>query len=240
MKIRLFLEQELSDNLVVPLDKKQSHYLNKVLRCKENDEIFVFDDKNGEFSARIIEIGKQSVISVSARTKNYKTPLPITLAFAPVKNVKTEFIALKATELNIYALKPIITSHSIVRKINEDRLIANIIEAAEQSESVYIPKLQDTTKLYNFLNSLTENDILIFCDESRIGKRANKLFAEIPKTPNLNFYILIGPEGGFSTDERESIASTKNCYNLSLGEKILRADTAAISAIALFNDFFNN
>lgn len=240
MKIRLFIESPLSQNQQLTLSKSQSHYLSKVLRCKTGTEIFLFNNQDGEFIGRVISTGSNVEIAISHKSRPYNTPKNITLAFAPAKNVKAEFIALKATELNIQSIQPIITEYTIVRKINSDKLRANMIEAAQQCNSVFLPKLHTCVTLTAFLNNLSPNDMLFFCDEKGLGTRALKLFPTLQYDPKKNYIILTGPEGGFSESEHNVISNYKNCYNLSLGENILRVETAIISALALFNNYYDN
>lgn len=240
MKIRLYLENDLTTCDEITLDKKQSHYLKNVLRCKISDPIFIFDDKSGEYQTEIKDIKTDITLKICTKTKEYKTPKQIYLHFAPVKNVKSEFIAQKAVELNIFAIQPILTARTIVRKIKLEKIKANMIEAAEQTDSVYLPILADLTDLTKLLKQIPEQDLIIFCDETGKGKIAKELFKNLNLTTQQKAHILIGPEGGFSDAEHKLISAQKNCLNLSLGTNILRADTAIISALSLCNNFLDN
>ncbi len=237
MKIRLYINNTIKINSLIILNKFQSNYLIKVLRLKINQEIYIFDNKTGEYLADIKEIDKLSKIFVKKQIKNFKISSNISLAFAPVKNVKAEYLVTKATELGVHKIYPIITDFTIVRKVNLERLQANIIEASEQCERIDLASIYEISTLKNFLKKIT-NEILIFADEAREGFNAENSFKNIKN--NAEVIIIIGPEGGFNAAERKLINSHPNSINLTLGARILRADTAIISALALANNYLLN
>lgn len=237
--IRLFLNQEnLSQNQIIELENNDFNYLVKVMRRKVGDVILVFNGKNGEFLAKIIQINKKNCqIQLISQEKSQEKSSSITLAFAPVKNVRVDFIAQKATEMGVNKFQPIITKHSVVDKINENRFLANAKEAAEQCERLDIPTLDKITKLNSYLKNLDENQILILCDESGRALKASAVLSKIKMQKDQEIIIFIGPEGGFSKEEFENFYQIKNLYKISLGKRILRSDTAIISALALTGEF---
>ena len=162
------------------------------------------------------------------------------MAFAPVKNVRIDFVASKASELGVRNFQPIITHRTIVDKINEERFKANIKEACEQCGRNDFPQIFAIKKLDNLLKENLENKILILCDESGNGKKASEIFPKILPKNDQEIIIFIGPEGGFSKEELTKFYSLKNCFLLNLGPRILRADTAIISALTLVQEFLGD
>ncbi len=242
-KIRLFINSnQLNSGQVIKITNGQFDYLIKVMRGKIGDEILVFNGKDGEFLAEISSIGKKDCqLEVKKQTQKIYFPSKIILAFAPVKNVRIDFVAAKATELGIAEFQPIVTHHSIVDKINDERFLANIIEAAEQCERLDLPNLKPIIKLDNFLKNLKPNQILILCDESGNGGKAREVLSKINFDKNQNeIIIFIGPEGGFSKEEFVKFRNLNNLHAISLGPRILRSDTAIISAITLVQEFLGD
>jgi len=237
MKIRLFLDQAIDIGQHMGLDKKQSHYLRNVLRAKDGDVIFLFNNQDGEFETIAKLNGKNISLVVMRKTHDYYEAPNICLAFAPVKNVKTEYIVTKATELGVREIRPVMTERTIIKKVNLERLKANIIEAAEQCERTDLAEVKDIVSLKSFLKELG-NENLILADESGDGKPPALLFKDLDKAKKS--VILIGPEGGFSTAERELIKSYSNTHSLILGPRILRADTAIISSLMLMQNYLGD
>ena len=223
--IRLFFSEILSANMTGKLDKSQSHYLNKVMRINIGKNFSLFN-QNGEWEARIIKITKgivEFLITKKIRTNDNKKE--IWLAFTPIKLNYLNLMIQKATELGVTRFIPILTERTIVRKINEKRVNKIIVEASEQSNRLKVPKLEEIVKLDNFLKFNQKTNI-IFGD---LNTNNNKLI--IKNTEPL--CILIGPEGDFTTKEREKILKLKNIIPLKINENILRAETAAISMISI-------
>ncbi|MFT6332463.1 MAG: 16S rRNA (uracil1498-N3)-methyltransferase [Lentimonas sp.] len=240
-KIRLFVkETAIKDNQIIKINENDANYLTKVMRKKIGDELLIFNGLNGQWLAKIIEINKRNC-QIQAIEQNLEQYFPpnITLAFAPVKNVRIDFIASKATELGVTKFCPIITARTIVNKINLERFTANIKEATEQCERIDIPQAFEPVKLNKFLSNLTQNQILILCDESGEGKKASEVLPLIKITPSQEIIIFTGPEGGFSKEEFEMFEKS-NSYKLSLGPRILRADTAIICALTLTQEFLGD
>jgi 16S rRNA (uracil1498-N3)-methyltransferase len=237
-KIRIFIKNaNLAKSSQIKLEGNDFEYLVKVMRQKSGDVIFVFDGLNGEFRAIIATIEKRFLLlDIKEKIAELKTTPNITLAFAPTKNTKIDFVATKATELGVARFQPIITQHTIVDKINYDRFHANIKEALEQCERNDFAEILEIKKLDKFLNEDLSNKILILCDESGNGLQA-KSFLEKIASKNQEIVILIGPEGGFSKEEFTKMRLLKNLHCLNLGPRILRADTAMISALTLVQEF---
>ena len=223
--IRLFFPESLSTNLTLKLDKSQSHYLIKVMRMNIDKNFSLFN-QNGEWEARIIKITKGIVeFLITKKIRSNNNDKEIWLAFAPIKLNYLNLMIQKATELGVTRFIPILTERTIVRKINEKRLNKIIVEASEQSNRLKVPKLEEIVKLDNFLKFNQKTNI-IFGD---LNTNNNKL--TIKNTEPL--CILIGPEGDFTTKEREKILRLKNIISLKINENILRAETAAISMISI-------
>ena len=223
--IRLFFSEILSANMTGKLDKSQSHYLTKVMRINIGKNFSLFN-QNGEWEARITNITKGIVeFSTIKKIRSNDNEKEIWLAFAPIKLHYLNLMIQKATELGVSKFIPILTERTIVRKINEKRLNKIIIEASEQSNRLKVPKLEEVIKLDNFLK-FNQKTKIIFGD---LNTNNNKL--TVKNTEPL--CILIGPEGDFSSKEREKILKLKNIIPLKINENILRAETAAISMISI-------
>ena len=230
--IRLFYRESLSVNLTASLNKSQSHYVNKVMRIKEN-EVFSLFNSSGEWEAKIISISKSIVeFNVTKQLRQKENPKELWLAFSPIKSNYFNFMIQKSTELGVTKFLPIIFDRTIVRKINKERLEKVIIEAAEQSNRIQVPNIEDTQNLNNFLN---KNDVdLIFTD---LNSNNNKV--DLKKLSNKPTCIVVGPEGDFSESERQEILSYKGVQAIKINENILRSETAVISAISIINYAIN-
>lgn len=238
--IRLFIdEKDFNNTKEITISNNDFHYLIKVMRSNIGDKLYVFNGINGEFCAEIIEIAKKSLtiklLEQSAPQQNVNN---ITLAFALIKNIKIDIIATKATEMGVQNFQPLITQHTIPDKLNEERFQANIKEACEQCQRTDIPTLSSTKKLTKFLDENDTNKLYILCDESLFNKEKGALntLSKI-QFADKEIVILIGPEGGFSKEEFELMYQKNNLHRISLGPRILKADTAIISALALIGEF---
>ncbi|MDC0641631.1 16S rRNA (uracil(1498)-N(3))-methyltransferase [Candidatus Pelagibacter sp.] len=230
--IRLFYRESLSLNLAATLNKSQSHYLIKVMRIKEN-EVFSLFNSSGEWEAKILGISKSIVeFNVTKQLRKKENFKELWLAFSPIKSNYFNFMIQKATELGVTKFLPIIFDRTIVRKVNKERLEKVIIEAAEQSNRIHVPNIEDPQNLRIFLD---KNDIdLIFTD---LNSDNNKL--DLKKLSNKPTCIVVGPEGDFSETEREEILSYKDVQAIKINENILRSETAVISAISIINYAIN-
>ena len=230
--IRLFFSNSLSANLTDKLDKSQSHYLNKVMRIKEN-EVFSLFNKNGEWEAKILRISKNIVeFKTSKQLRQKESTKELWLAFSPIKSNFQNFMIQKATELGVTKFLPVIFDRTVVRKINTERLEKIVIEASEQSNRLNVPEIEKAQNLKKFLKS---NSIdLIFTDLNSNNKKIEKT-----KFSNKPICIIIGPEGDFSEHERQEILSFKGVQALKINDNILRSETAVISAISIINYVIN-
>ena len=225
--IRLFYQENLSNNLKGKLDKKQSHYISKVMRIKENGKFNVFNNA-GEWVAKIIKITNGFVeFRIVKQLRSIENTNEIWLAFSPIKSNYFNFMILKATEIGVTRFIPILTERTIVRKLNEKRINKIIIEASEQSNRLKVPSLDKLTKLDTFLK-LNQNTNIIFGDINTENKKIDLK----NKNP---LCVLIGPEGDFSLKERERILKLKNIIPLKINDNILRSETAAISMISIIS-----
>ena len=229
--IRLFYPESLSLNLRATLDKSQSHYVCKVMRIKEN-EVFSLFNSNGEWEVKILKISKSIVeFNVTKQLRQKENFKELWLAFSPIKSNYFNFMIQKATELGVTKFLPIIFDRTIVRKINKERLEKVIIEAAEQSNRINIPVIEQPQNLKSFL----KNDMdLIFTDLNASNKKID------PKMITANpTCVIIGPEGDFSELERQEILKFKGVQPIKINENILRSETAVISALSIINYSIN-
>ena len=228
--IRLFFSKSLSINLTTKLDKSQSHYVNKVMRVKVNETFSLFNS-DGEWEVKVKEITKEIVeFIVTKQLRHKENSKEIWLAFSPIKSNYFNFMIQKATELGVTKFLPIIFDRTVVRKINKERLQKIIIEAAEQSNRINVPSIEEPQNLKNFLTENKNNIDLIFTDLNSQNKKLD--IKGLSKKP---ICLIIGPEGDFSESEREEVLSFDGVKPLKINENILRSETAAISAISIIN-----
>ena len=228
--IRLFFSKSLSINLKAKLDKAQSHYVNKVMRIKVKETFSLFNS-GGEWEAKIIEISKSIVeFNITKQLRQKENIKEVWLAFSPIKSNYFNFMMQKATELGVTKFLPIIFDRTVVRKINKDRLQKIIIEAAEQSNRINVPLMEQPQNLKKFLNENKNKIDLIFTDLNSQNKKLDT--KELSKKP---ICLIIGPEGDFSESERKEILTFRGVKPIKINENILRSETAAISAISIIN-----
>ena len=230
--IRLFFSNSITTGMTDMLDKSQSHYLNKVMRVKENELFSLFNNK-GEWEAKILKISKGLVeFEIIKQLRQKENMKDLWLAFSPIKSNYQNFMIQKATELGVTKFLPIIFERTIVRSINVERLKKIAIEASEQSNRINIPSIEQTQNLESFLNlNLVD---LIFTDLNSTNKKIDK-----SKLTNKPICIIVGPEGDFSELEREKILTFKGVQTVKINENILRSETAVISAISIVNYAIN-
>ncbi len=229
--IRLFYSKSLSLNLTDKLDKSQSHYVSKVMRLKEK-EVFSLFNSSGEWEAKILNITKSIVeFNVTKQLRQNENTKDLWLAFSPIKSNYFNFMIQKATELGVTKFLPVIFERTIVRRINKERLEKVIIEAAEQSNRITLPSIEDPQKLKSFLN----NDMdLIFTDLNTANTKI-----DLTKLTTKPTCVIIGPEGDFSEQEREEILKFNGVQSVKINENILRSETAVISALSIINYAIN-
>ena len=226
---RLYVPEPYAPGQSLALSEGQSHYLAHVMRGREGDSVAVFNGQDGEWRATITHVAKKSVtIQLQECTAAHKASPDLWLAFAPIKN-KTDLVVEKAVELGVSALQVVYTRHAVVKSINRDKLLAHAIEAAEQCERHDVPTLEEHKDLSYLLAVWPKDRTLLFADESGSGADLKTL---LPALPRGKYGLLIGPEGGFSADERQLLGLMPHVKAFSLGPRILRADTAAVAALA--------
>ena len=230
--IRLFFKESLSLNLTAKLDKSQSHYVNKVMRVKVG-EVFSLFNSSGEWEAKILTLSKNIVeFNITKQLRQKESTKEMWLAFSPIKSNYSNFMTQKATELGVTKFIPIIFDRTIVRKINKERLEKVIIEAAEQSNRINVPSVEEPQSLKDFLSN--EKMDLIFTDLNSQNKKI-----DLGKLTNNPTCVIIGPEGDFSEEEREKILSFKGVLPIKINENILRSETAVISALSIVSYLIN-
>ena len=235
-KIRLFVDHTLGEAQSVPLNKDQAHYIFSVMRKSIGDKILIFDGTNGEWLASIEEISKRSgVLRCIKQTNRQVMPPDIWLFFSPLKKVRTDLIVEKATELGVAKIIPVQTEHTNADRINLHRLNAHAREAAEQCGGTYIPKIGELKKINEVLKNFPKDRKLLFCDEKLQESEVN-----LESLKKGKWAILVGPEGGFSEIERNQLKKLKFSYSISLGPRILRADTAVVTAISLWQNYLGD
>ena len=230
-KTRLYVTGDLGVNRTVTLDEGQAHYLLHVLRARLGNRVLLFDGRNGEWLAEITQASKRSAVATCLKQTEPQAEAPdVWLAFAPVKKTPADYLVQKATELGASVLLPVFTRRTIVSRINQERMRANAIEAAEQSARLSVPEIREAVPLEKLLASWPKNRRLFFCDE---GGDARPL-AETARGVSGPAAILTGPEGGFDPVEREMLRALPFVTPVTLGPRILRADTAALAALAIW------
>lgn len=235
-KIRLYVDQALGAGQAVALNEAQANYLFNVMRLARGAAVALFNGRDGEWRASVAEVAKRSgVLLCDVQTAPLRLPPDLWLIFAPIKKARTDFIVEKAVELGATRIIPVQTRYTNADRIRQDRLQAHATEAAEQCGATYVPDVADLISLDKLLTSFPTNRRLLWCDEAMAGQPFRKLgdIAQ-PANPPEPWAILIGPEGGFSGDEQSRLRSHPQIFPLSLGPRILRADTAAVAALTLW------
>lgn len=229
---RLYVDAPLTCGAVAPLSRDQTHYLANVLRLADGAPVLAFNGRDGEWRTALVLGKKTASLVAGSQTRPQTVPSRIHYVFAPLKHARLDYMVQKATEMGASALVPVMTRHTQVSRINGERMRANAIEAAEQCGILSVPEVAEATSLDAFLDARDRARLLIFCDEDAPIADPLKALADTPATlPGLD--ILVGPEGGFSEDERAILLREPQVIRLSLGPRILRADTAAVAALAI-------
>ncbi len=229
-KIRLYVDHPLGEGQLVPLTREQAHYLFGVMRQGVGAALLLFNGRDGEWLGEVAEAGKRGgALSVIQKTKPLQMPPDLWLCFAPIKKARTDFIVEKAAELGAARIIPVQTDFTNSERIRQDRLQAHALEAAEQCGGTFVPEVAPMQRLGALLDTWPGNRQLMFCDEAEVG--AGKTLNDAGPGP---WAILIGPEGGFSEAERDRLASLPFSHVVSLGPRVLRADTAAVAALTVW------
>ncbi|RIY02512.1 16S rRNA (uracil(1498)-N(3))-methyltransferase [Aureimonas flava] len=227
---RLFLDAPLRPDEVVEADAPQTNYLLNVLRLDEGATVLVFNGRDGEWAARLRRQGKKRLALVpEARRREQDAPGDLHYCFAPLKSARLDYMVQKAVEMGAGVLQPVLTQHVQAPRVNLERMRANAVEAAEQCGILSVAECREALRFDRFLATRDPARVLIFCDERAEAASPLAALASLAGRP---LSLLIGPEGGFSAGERESLAAAPNVVRISLGPRILRADTAAVAALA--------
>ncbi|HEY1863934.1 MAG TPA: 16S rRNA (uracil(1498)-N(3))-methyltransferase [Roseiarcus sp.] len=229
---RLYVSQDLAAGTEVRLDPQQTNYLVNVLRLGADAPVLLFNGRDGEFSAKLNTSSRKTAsLVVGAQTRPQEAPPGVDYLFAPLKHARLDYMAQKAIEMGARSLRPVITRHTQVARVNLDRLRANAIEACEQCGVIWTPEIVAAQPLAEALKSWPAERLIVLCDEE--AELASPLDALGSVRADGGVGLLIGPEGGFADDERATILSAPRVLRLNLGPRILRADTAAVAALAL-------
>ena len=229
-KIRLYVDHPLGQGQTVPLTREQAHYLFGVMRRGMGDTVLLFNGHAGEWRATVEKAGKRDgLLKTDAQTRLQQNPPDLWLLFAPIKKARTDFIVEKAAEMGAARILPVQTNFTKSERIRQDRLQAHAVEAAEQCGGTFVPEVCHLQKLEQVLADWPEDRQLMFCDEALVGARES-----LGQSGGSKWAILIGPEGGFSDAERTRLTALPFAHAVSLGPRILRADTAAVAAMTVW------
>lgn len=229
-KIRLFVDHSLGQGQCVPLGRDQAHYLFGVMRQTEGAAVALFNGRDGEWLAHVTKAGKRGgELTCASQLRPLQMPPDLWLLFAPIKKARTDFIVEKAAEMGAARIVPVQTEFTNSERIRQDRLQAHAIEAAEQCGGTFVPQVEGLQKFDRIVNDWDSERQIMFCDEALVGAGETLGAARGRK-----WAILIGPEGGFSEKERARLHGLPFAHSVSLGPRILRADTAAVAAMTLW------
>jgi 16S rRNA (uracil1498-N3)-methyltransferase len=234
---RLYVEAPLREGANVPLGSAQTHYLGTVLRQRSGSRVLVFNGRDGEWSATLTLHKRATALDVGARTREQTPPADLHYVFAPLKAARLDYMIQKAVEMGVSRLQPVLTRHGRVARVNRQRMRANAIEAAEQCGILSLPDIDAPVTLARLLAERDTGRLLVFCDEDSEVSNPAAALSDLPRAP---IAILVGPEGGFADDEREALLKLPNVVRISLGPRILRADTAAVAALTLVQTFIGD
>jgi 16S rRNA (uracil1498-N3)-methyltransferase len=229
---RLFVDATLAPGATVALERDQSNYLGNVLRLKSGDGILAFNGRDGEWQASLSGRKRPDQLTIGVQTRPQDSLPNLAYVFAPLKHARLDYMVQKAVEMGAARLQPVLTRHTQVARVNGARMRANAIEAAEQCGILSLAEVADPLTLERFLGERDGQRLLVFCDET--ADVADPLAAlTAARTAGQGIDVLIGPEGGFAEDERALLLRQPRRLRLSLGPRILRADTAGVAALAL-------
>ncbi|PRY93596.1 16S rRNA (uracil1498-N3)-methyltransferase [Hasllibacter halocynthiae] len=231
-QLRLFLDRTLAEGEAVALEPPQAHWLFNVMRAGEGAPVEVFDGRTGVYDASVAKAGRKGALLVGARTGPVVVPPDLWLMFAPVKKARTDFIAEKATELGARRILPVRTDHTNSERVRADRLRGLAVEAAEQCGGSFVPEVAELAPLAKLLEAWPTGRALVFCDETAAGFGGRTEPPGWDRVPPGPAAVLIGPEGGFSPPERDRLR--RIAHPVGLGPRVLRADTAAVAALTLW------
>ena len=237
LKVRIYLDKKLNLDLDLTLEKEDAHYLKNVMRLREGDNIFLFNSKDGEFKGEIINCDKKTIkVKLISKIENINKPGKISLIFSLIKSSKLDYLIQKCTEIGVKSFIPVISEKSVAKNFNIKRTEKIIKESCEQSNQLFLPAIHEVEKLERKIKSFDKNSIVFFADINSSNKKIDEV---IKNNKNLEFYLLVGPEGDFSLKERDLLKSMSNCIPISLGQNILRSETAAVAGLAILNSHIN-
>ena len=228
---RLHVEAPLEAGALVPLAPAQQHYLTHVMRLKAGDLVLAFNGRDGEWEAQLEPNKRAAALRLGAKTREQTAATDLHYLFAPLKAARLDYMVQKAVEMGASRLQPVLTRHSQVARVNVARMRANAIEAAEQCGILTLPQIDEAETLPRVLAVREPSRYLVFCDEDADASDPLAALAAVP--PRVPLAVLVGPEGGFADEERAVVLKLPNIVRLALGPRILRADTAAVAALAL-------
>jgi len=228
---RVYLDAPLASGQTVSLDRAQTNYLANVLRLKHGDELLLFNGRDGEWRARLAGLGKRALNAVvTEHLREQPQPNDLHFLFAPLKHARLDYLVQKAVEMGASRLQPVITRHTQVARVNVERMRANVIEAAQQCGILTLPEVAEPASFAAAISEADASRLLVFCDEDA---EVQDPVAALAARAGAPLTVLIGPEGGFAEDERTALLKQPNVVRIALGPRILRADTAAVAALAL-------
>jgi 16S rRNA (uracil1498-N3)-methyltransferase len=228
---RLFVDAPLREGERIALERNQSNYLGNVLRLSAGETILVFNGRDGEWRAQIEGRKRPDTLTIVARTRPQDRLPDIAFVFAPLKHARLDYMVQKAVEMGASMLQPVLTRHTQVSRVNSERMRANVIEAAEQCGILSLADVAEPVALERYLDKRETSRLLVFCDEASDVKNPVEALRQVTAAEGID--ILIGPEGGFAEEERALLLRQPKTLRLSLGPRILRADTAGVAALAL-------
>ncbi len=230
---RLFVEPALTSGTTIECTPHQANYLRAVMRMEAGAKLLVFNGRDGEWRAELRPVGKRAAaLAISEQLRPQPPAQNVWYVFAPLKRSRLDYMVQKAVEMGASRLVPVLTQHTVAERVNTDRMRANVVEAAEQCGVLALAGVDEPVKLANLLATWQPDRTLIFCDEGAAHANPITVLGSLAPGP---LAVLIGPEGGFSQTERETISRKPYAHALSLGPRIMRADTAAVAALAIVN-----
>jgi len=237
LKVRIYLNKKLELDLDLVLEKEDAHYLKNVMRLREGDNVLLFNSLDGEFEGKIISSDNNNTkVKLISKTKNISKQAKVSLVFSLIKSSKLDYLIQKCTEVGVKDFIPVISEKSVAKNLNTKRVQKIIKESCEQSNQLFLPAIQEIEKLEKKLKSFDKNSVIFFADINSSNKKIDEV---LKSNKNHKFYLLIGPEGDFSLKERDLLNKMTNCIPISLGQNILRSETAAVAGLVLLNAQIN-
>jgi 16S rRNA (uracil1498-N3)-methyltransferase len=230
---RLFIDAPLQAGARIALDRGQANYLLNVLRLKAGETVLIFNGRDGEWRAEVMVEGRKAADLVCVeRIREQEAAPDLIYAFAPLKHARLDYMVQKAVEMGAGVLQPVLTRRTQASRVNLERMRSNAVEAAEQCGILSIPEVREEENFEPFLKGLEKDRLVVFCDENAPVSNPVEALAKLGNN-QAGLVVIVGPEGGFTDQERALVAAHERCVCVSLGPRILRADTAAVAALAI-------